>query len=206
MFTGIVEAMGSVEAVERTEAGRRFVLGAEPAFCGALRTGDSVSVNGVCLTVESRADDRFTVTAVGETLARTTMGDLTTGDRVNLEPAATPATALGGHLVQGHVDGVGVVRSFERQGEDRLLTIDMPETIGRFMVSKGSIAVDGVSLTVADIAAENRIVITIIPFTVSHTTIGRYGPGRRVNLEVDIIAKYVSHYVGRFTDRGVHSS
>jgi riboflavin synthase len=125
------------------------------------------------------------------------MDGLRAGTRVNLEPSATPDTALGGHIVQGHVDGVGRVVSFEHAGQDRLLTVELPEEVYRVVVDKGSVAVDGVSLTVVKRLDAKRITITIIPFTLEHTVIGSYRAGRRVNLEADVIGKYVLEYVRR---------
>jgi len=196
MFTGIVHALGNVVAVRGHEKGKTFSIEAAE-FVSLLGPGDSVAINGVCHTVERRKDDCFEVTSVGTTLETTTMGLLESGSRVNLESAATPATALGGHIVQGHVDGVGKVISFEQVGEDRLLTLELPGSVAELTVAKGSIAVDGVSLTVVSVEPGNRVRITIIPFTLAHTTFGEYRAGSRVNVEADIIGKYVRQFVGR---------
>lgn len=170
-------------------------------FADSIRPGDSVAVNGVCLTAERCEADGFTATAVGETLRRTTLGSARAGDRVNLEQAATPDTALGGHLVQGHVDGVGRVKSFARTGAnagaDRLLSIELPETVYGYVVPKGSIAIDGISLTVVDQKPGRIITITVVPFTIERTIAGTYDPGTTVNVEVDIIGKYVKEYLKR---------
>jgi riboflavin synthase len=147
--------------------------------------------------VERRAGSRFDVTSVGETLARSTMGSLRAGSRVNLETSATPETALGGHIVQGHVDGVGRVVSFETRGQDRLLTLELPDAVHAIVVDKGSIAVDGVSLTVVERLPASKITITVIPFTLEHTIFDAYRSGDRVNLEADVIGKYVLEYVRR---------
>lgn len=196
MFTGIIETIGTVRGATRAAAGMTFSIDAG-AVASTLTPGDSVAVNGVCHTVERIAGTAFTVTSVGETLSRTTMGSLRGASRVNLETSATPNTALGGHIVQGHVDGVGRVASFETVGQDRLLTLELPESVYAIVVDKGSIAVDGVSLTVVERLLNQRITITIIPFTLEHTVIGGYRSGTRVNLEADVIGKYVLEYVRR---------
>lgn len=200
MFTGIVETIGSVESARRTANGTAFTIRAEE-FSDPIRPGDSVAVNGVCLTAERCDEGGFTATAVGETLRLTTLGAARPGDRVNLELAATPNTALGGHLVQGHVDGIGRVKSFARtggkSGSDRLLSVELPEIVYEYVVPKGSIAVDGVSLTVVDRKPGRVITITIVPFTIERTITGSYSPGTSVNVEADIIGKYVKEYLER---------
>lgn len=196
MFTGIVQNIGTLISSERSEYGKRFVVRSRETV-GYLQQGESVSVNGVCQTVEQIDDDRFVFTAVGETLARTTLGDLLAGARVNLETAATPNTALGGHWVQGHVDGVGEVVSFETKGDDRLLEVSLPDIVSKLAVSKGSITIDGVSLTIADIIGGDSVLITIIPHTLEQTIIGEYVDGRKVNVEADILGKYVMQYLER---------
>lgn len=196
MFTGIVENVGVVEDVSRHDRGRTFTMRAE-GFAGSLAAGDSVSINGACHTVERADAATFVVTSVGETLARTTMGRLAPDDRVNLEAAATAQTALGGHIVQGHVDGVGRVVSITETGEDVLLELEVPADVHGLMVSKGSIAVDGVSLTVIAPKEASRLTITIIPHTLLHTTIGAYETGTEVNIEADVLGKYVMAYMRR---------
>ena len=196
MFMGIIQTLGEVTECRERPEGMTFVLCARD-FCEALRPGDSVSINGACHTVERCDADSFGVTSVGETLARTTMGDLAPGTMVNLEHAATLETALGGHLVQGHVDGVGTVHAFETIGGDKLLTLAVPPEVFDVTVEKGSIAIDGVSLTVIDRLSGNEITITIIPHTLTHTTMGEYAPGRRLNVEADVIGKYVKQYIDR---------
>jgi riboflavin synthase len=200
MFTGIIEVTGSIESARRTADGTAFAIRAGKV-AGSIRPGDSVAVNGVCLTAERCDEGGFTATAVGETLRRTTLGAARAGDRVNLERAATLETALGGHLVQGHVDGVGRVKSFVRAGAkgsaDRLLSIELPEDVYGYVVPKGSIAVDGISLTIVDVKPGRVITITIVPFTVEQTIAGAYRPGTAVNLEADIIGKYVREYLER---------
>jgi riboflavin synthase len=199
MFTGIIQTIGTVRSARRVEDGTAFDIEA-PVFAESIRPGDSVAVNGVCLTAERCRGDGFSATAVGETLRRTTLGEARAG-KVNLELAATPETALGGHLVQGHVDGIGRVRSFTRTsgkaGADRLLAIELPEDVYGYVVPKGSIAIDGISLTVVERKPGRIITITVVPFTIERTIAGSYGPGATVNVEADIIGKYVKEYLDR---------
>lgn len=203
MFTGIVEETGTVERRIAGANGVTFAVAGRETV-SRLSPGDSVSVNGVCLTAERVLGEVFECTAVDVTLSRTTLAALEIGRRVNLELAATPVTALGGHLVQGHIDGVGRVTGFEEvRGasdtagdlEGRLLTIELTDDLWPYIVSKGSIAIDGVSLTIADVGDDRRIAIAIVPHTVQKTIVSEYGPGTRVNVEIDIIAKYVRHYM-----------
>jgi riboflavin synthase len=200
MFTGIIQQIGTLAGRKTTSAGVSLTVAA-PGFAEQLSLGDSVSANGVCQTVESIAGDRFTFTAVGETLRRTTLRDLATRARINLETAATPDTALGGHIVQGHVDGVGVVQSFARQGNDWLLSIKLPQEILGLLVPKGSITIDGVSLTVIEPRPGGIITITVVPFTIDHTIIGKYRKGTKVNVESDILGKYVMEYMARINKK-----
>lgn len=194
MFTGIIQQIGKIETSRRTTDGMSITVHAA-GFADTLQPGDSVAVNGVCLTAERCEADRFVATAVGETLARTTLNTARTGDRVNLEQAATPDTALGGHLVQGHVDGVGRIKSFIKTGADRLLTLELPEEVYGYVVPKGSIALDGISLTVVDRRPGRQITITIVPFTLERTIATSYKPGVAVNVEADIIGKYVKEFL-----------
>jgi riboflavin synthase len=200
MFTGIIETTGTIESGRGTVDGKSFTVRAD-GLSETLRPGDSVAVNGVCLTVESRDKGRFTATAVGETLARTTLGKARVGNRVNLERAATPDTALGGHIVQGHVDGVGRVKSLERSGSDWLLTIEVPKDVYYYLVPKGSVAIDGISLTIVEQKPGFHITITIVPYTFEHSIAGTYRPGVEVNVEADIIGKYVKEYLSRMRVR-----
>jgi len=199
VFTGIVEHMGAVAEV--IDAGTARTLHVEaPQIAPALGIGDSVAVNGVCLTVERADATGFEATAVRETIDRTTLGELVPGERVNLECAAGVDRLFGGHMVQGHVDGVGVVVSFEAaDAGDRLLELELPEDVHDLCVDKGSIAVDGISLTVAKKLEGRRITIAIVPHTFAWTTVATYRPGRRVNIEADVIARYVREYVRRYT-------
>ncbi len=189
MFTGIVEELGSVVAVkELGDAARIEVRG--PLVVGDARHGDSIAVNGVCLTVLDVVGEGFTADVMKETLDRSSLGALRPGDPVNLERAATLGTRLGGHLVQGHVDGLGTLLSREASQQWEVLTIGLPERLSRYLVEKGSITVDGVSLTVVSVAAE-QFTVSLIPTTLRFTTLGAKRPGDPVNLEVDVLAKYV---------------
>lgn len=189
MFTGIVENIARIDEVRDGGAARTFRIATDGAFGRAkLNDGESIAVNGVCLTVERSGEGWFEATAVKETLMRTTLGSLTRNSRVNLERAATAATLFGGHIVQGHVDGTGRVVAF---GGDRTLTIEVPQGVHELCAEKGSITVDGVSLTVARKLDDRRIEIAIVPYTLDKTIATEYGPGRVVNLEADVIARYV---------------
>ena len=199
MFTGIVEELGVVVG-----SGPRLVV-RSPKVAEDSGPGASVAVNGVCLTVVERGgsgDDPATLAfdLSHETLSRSSLGDLRPGDPVNLERPVTLATRLGGHLVQGHVDGLGQVRSVApASGGGSLLTVALPDGLGRYVVEKGSIAVDGVSLTAIDVA-ERTFAVALVPFTLGATTLGGARPGDRVNLEVDVIAKYVERLVSGNVD------
>ncbi len=190
MFTGIVEELGTVESIE---AGRLVVAG--KTVCADARPGESIAVNGVCLTVVDTDGELFRADVMRETLDRSSLGALRPGDRVNLERAATLATRLGGHLVQGHVDGVGsIVARQPGEGWDTV-RFSLPPSLARYVVEKGSIAVDGVSLTVTA-AGDSFFEVGLIPTTLALTTLGIKGVGDPVNLEVDVIAKYVERLLG----------
>lgn len=189
MFTGIVEELGSLAMVERLDRAARLTLKA-PQVAADARHGDSIAVNGVCLTVVDAADGGFTADVMAETLHRSSLGELAAGDPVNLERAATPQTRLGGHLVQGHVDGVGTVLDRKPDTHWEIVRISLPAGLGRYVVEKGSIAVDGVSLTVTAVTADH-FEVSLIPTTLALTTLGTCPVGAPVNLEADVIAKYV---------------
>ncbi len=190
MFTGIVKEAGRVAAVEGLGGGRRLVFAC--AFAGALRVDESVAVNGACLTVVAHDAATFTSVVVEETLAKTTLGDLAEGDAVNLERALRMGARLDGHLVQGHVDGVGEVVAVEALADSHLVRIAYPEGFARHLIPVGSVAVDGVSLTVARLdRPPGTFAVAVIPHTWQKTTAGRWTPGRRVNLEFDLVGKYV---------------
>jgi riboflavin synthase len=189
VFTGIVREVGRTVAVAGRAGGVRLEIEA-PVTVAAATVGDSISVNGCCLTAVSVAAGRIAFDAVPETLARTSLGDLAVGARVNLEPALRAGEPFGGHYVQGHVDGVGVVRSVEAEGEGRRVWIDAGIDILRYAVEKGSIAVQGTSLTVAALD-DAGFAVALIPHTLEATTLAELVPGVPVNLEVDVLAKYV---------------
>lgn len=195
MFTGIVETLGEVTGLEARGELTELAIEAGPVAEG-VRIGDSVSVSGACLTVTRASGSQLCFEAVKETLEKTALGDLQVGSRVNLERALRADARLDGHIVQGHVDGVGTVVSLEQQGADvRLLVRCAPELAG-LLVDKGSVTIDGVSLTVVT-AREDRFDVVLIPHTLSETTLGDYESGRRVNLEADILGKYVKAYLDR---------
>ena len=196
MFTGIVEELGRVRRVTPNEGGARLELEASTVL-DDVELGASIAVNGCCLTVVAYDDVSWSADAVIETLARTNLGDLQAGDRVNLERPVRLADRLGGHLVQGHVDATGTVRAREPQPDgSTLLTIEAPPEVLRYVVHKGSITVDGVSLTVAGLE-HDAFTIALIPHTLAVTTLGTCVPGTRVNLEADLVAKYVERLLSR---------
>ena len=189
MFTGIVRELGRVVSAEGGAAGRAFVVEA-PDTAARLKIGDSISINGCCLTAESVAGARISLHAVPETLARSTLVRLSAGDAVNIEPAVRAGEPLGGHYVQGHVDAVGRVQSIEAEGEGLRVFVEAPEDVLRYCVEKGSITVDGVSLTIAELGPE-EFAVALVPHTLEATTLSGLAPGQEVNLEVDVLAKYV---------------
>ena len=188
MFTGLVQDLGTVTSVVHTRDGLRLVVEGEVA--GELGEGDSVSVNGVCLTATSVNGGGFGADVMAETLRSSALDAVRQGDRVNLELPVRAADRLGGHLVQGHVDGVGTVRDLRDEGFARVVRIAAATDLLRYVVEKGSIAVDGVSLTVSAVD-EGGFEVSLIPETLERTTLGSAAPGRAVNLEVDLLAKYV---------------
>jgi riboflavin synthase len=193
MFTGIVEELGTVASLtDQGDAVRLTVRG--PLVTEDAGLGDSIAVNGCCLTVAARSGEEFTADVMRETLDKTSLGSLEPGGRVNLERAVTPATRLGGHLVQGHVDGTGTVLRRTPSEHWELVEVSVPAELSRYLVAKGSITVDGVSLTVVE-AREGSFTVSLIPETLARTTLGARQPGDVVNLEVDVIAKYVEKMV-----------
>ncbi len=188
MFTGLVEALAPVERIDVEGDGRALTVAAP--FATELALGDSVAINGACLTVVARDAHACRFQAGPETLRRTNLGELRPGDGVNLERALRVGDRLGGHLVQGHVDGLGRVRDRSRQGDWEEIWFACPAELAAQMVPKGSVTVDGVSLTVVDVAAD-AFSAALIPHTLAHTTLGLKRPGASVNLETDILAKYV---------------
>ena len=193
MFTGIVREVGAVTGATGGGGGVRLEIDA-PGTAPGVEVGGSVAVNGVCLTAETVVGTTLTFHAVPETLARTTLGALGRGDAVNLEPALRAGDALGGHIVQGHVDGVGRVQSVEAEGEGLRVIVEAPEEILHYCVEKGSICVEGVSLTIAELH-DDSFGVALIPHTVAETTLATLVPAQGVNLEVDLLAKYVERLV-----------
>ncbi|MEO8690229.1 MAG: riboflavin synthase [Solirubrobacteraceae bacterium] len=188
MFTGLVADLGTVSALEATADGVR--LRVRSTLAGELTEGASVAVNGVCLTATQVAGGQFTADVMHETLRRSSLAEVADGTRVNLELPLRAADRLGGHVVQGHVDGVGAVRDAVEDGFARVVTIGAPPALLRYVVEKGSIAVDGVSLTVASVT-EDTFSVSLIPETLERTNLGAAAAGTPVNLEVDVLAKYV---------------
>ena len=194
MFTGIVREIGRVETVDVRPAGARIGIRAPEAAARTAR-GDSVSVNGVCLTAVEVTDGVVRFDAVPETLSRTTLGRLAPDAEVNVEPALRAGEPLGGHIVQGHVDGVARVRSLEQEGDGARLTVELPPEIAHLSVEKGSITLDGVSLTIAALG-EGWVAIALVPHTLAETTLGRLEPGDELNAEADVVAKHVERLLG----------
>lgn len=199
MFTGIVRELGRVERIERNDTGARLRIAAE--LTSELATGDSVSVEGACLTAATiDAGGAFEADVMNQTLALTTLGELGTGDPVNLEPALRAGDALGGHIVQGHVDGVGEVASVAEDGIARRLAVRAPGGLERYLVARGSVTVAGASLTVAGLDGD-RFEVSLIPETLERTTLGAASEGKKLNIELDILARYVERLLG-FKDQG----
>ncbi|MCX5395820.1 riboflavin synthase [Streptomyces sp. NBC_00102] len=194
MFTGIVEELGEVTAVEVLDDASRFRLRG-PVVTEGAKHGDSIAVNGVCLTVVETGEHEFTADVMAETLKRSSLGALTAGSRVNLERPMALGGRLGGHIVQGHVDGTGHIVSRTPSENWEIVKVSLPAGLTRYVVEKGSITVDGVSLTVVD-AGPDHFTISLIPTTLALTTLGLKQPGDPVNLEVDVIAKYVERLLG----------
>jgi riboflavin synthase len=190
VFTGIVAAVGTCASVREAAGTRRIELATGTLSTGGLRIGDSVAVSGVCLTLVEVAAGRFAAELSGETLARTTLGALAPGSPVNLEPALAAGAPLGGHLVAGHVDGIATVREVHPDGAALAAAIEAPAPLARFIAEKGSVTLDGVSLTVGRVAGA-RFEVTLVPHTLSMTTLGGLAAGRSLNLEVDLVARYL---------------
>ena len=201
MFTGIVRELGTVVSADETGGGLAIVVRAARAAASSS-VGDSVSVNGCCLTVETVDGEQISLHAVPETLARTTLGKLRADERVNIEPAVRAGEPLGGHYVQGHVDGVGRVQSVEAEGDGLRVFVEAPDDVLRYCVEKGSVTIDGVSLTVAELA-DDAFAVALVPHTIEVTTLSELVPGREVNVEADVLAKYVQHLLPRGQTRGV---
>jgi riboflavin synthase len=202
MFTGLVAAMGRVERAERRVEGMRFQIAAP---LGALELGESVCVSGACLTVADLSTGAFEADVTRETLERTTLGRLSQGDAVNLERAAALGDRLGGHLLTGHVDGIARVIGVAPAGDAREVEIEVPGELSRFIAEKGSVALDGVSLTVNRVSGA-RFEIMLIPHTLAVTTLGGIAPGRELNVEVDLLARYVARLLDTDTSWGIQAS
>src|SRR5688572_8030642 len=192
MFTGLVADKGTVTAVDATADGVRLAV--ETALVPEIAEGDSVAVNGVCLTATSIADGRFSADVMHETLRRSSLAEVAEGAEVNLELPLRASDRLGGHVVQGHVDGLGTIREVREDGFSRVVEISAPADTLRYVVEKGSIAVDGISLTVASVT-DDAFSVALIPETLERTNLGAASPGQPVNLEVDVLAKYVEKLV-----------
>jgi riboflavin synthase len=193
MFTGIVEHRGSVLAVESANGGMRLVVDTGPLL--QIELGGSIAVNGVCLTGVESGPGQIAVDVVNETLSRSTLGELQPGDPVNLERPMAADGRFDGHIVQGHVDGVGVIAAVEPEGQGKRMRLRVPDALSRYVIEKGSITVDGVSLTVAAVEGED-VDVALIPHSLQVTTLGLRAVGEKVNLEVDLIAKYVEKLLG----------
>jgi riboflavin synthase len=190
MFTGIIQAVGSVHSCEKRDGDARLIINTGILDMASVSLGDSIAVNGVCLTAVEYSANSFTADVSSESLSRTTLGELKAGSKINLEMAVTPTTHLGGHLVSGHVDGVGeVMRRWDDARSERFV-IRAPKSLAKYIAEKGSICVDGISLTVNGIAG-CEFELNIVPHTLESTTMGEFRVGQHVNLEVDIIARYL---------------
>ena len=199
MFTGLVEEIGAVAAITPNGPGARLTIHCETVLEG-LTLGDSVAVNGACLTATEITDSSFAVDCIAETLSRTAIGTLEVGMPVNLERAMRLGDRLGGHLVQGHIDGTGEVVSLTPEGDSLRVRVRLPEDLRKYVVEKGSVAIDGISLTIAE-RHDDGLTVALIPHTMAHTTLGPASQGRMVNLEVDLVAKYVAQLVQPYQGR-----
>ncbi len=193
MFSGIVEKLGIVKTLSSNGQCWHFGIHVKNIF-EDLKIGDSIAVNGVCLTVTHVEAETFFVTAVPETLRVTNLNRLRRGDSVNLERAVKPETRIGGHFVQGHVDGIGEISSLAQQGEAWLVSFSMPKSLAKYLVNKGFITIDGMSITIIETWAKS-FSVAFIPYTIQHTVVQFYRRGTKVNLEVDILAKYVEKFL-----------
>jgi riboflavin synthase len=196
MFTGIIQTIGTIKKITDKGAVRDFLIGVEEQFTHGVHIGDSIAVNGTCLTVVSFSSTSFVVQAVEETRATTTLGNMREGTRVNLEKALAAGERLGGHFVQGHVDGIGVITTIDRQSNKVSLSVAVQKELVCYMIDKGSIAIDGISLTIQKAEGES-VSIAIIPHTFTATTLSEKKIGDRVNLEADVLGKYVISYLSK---------
>lgn len=192
MFTGIIKSVGIVASITALDDGKKIIIGSD--FAEELSVDQSISINGVCHTVTACDDNTFAVQSVPETLRKTNIGDLQKDDALNLERSLRPDQLLDGHIVQGHVDATGTIQKIEQEGTDWLLTIEYPQKYQNLIVGRGSIAIDGISLTVAN-EQQNAFTVAIIPYTYEHTNINAKEVGDTVNLEFDVLGKYVVKYL-----------
>jgi riboflavin synthase len=190
MFTGIISAVGSVASLTRSGDDARIVLRAGKLSMQDVSLGDSIAVNGVCLTVIEKDKTSFAADVSVETLSRTTLGELSKANKVNLEKALLPSMRLGGHFVSGHVDGVGVIVERKSDARSERFLIMSPDNLSKYIAEKGSICIDGISLTVNSVDG-NKFDVNIVPHTLAHTTMGNFNVGQKVNVEVDLIARYL---------------
>ncbi len=198
MFTGLIQDVGTVESLDSGDAGARLRI--STSLSGEIEPGDSVAVNGVCLTATTVDADGFGTEAMNQTLGVTALGGIGPGSRVNLELAMKASDRLGGHIVQGHVDGVGEVAAIEQDGFAKRLRISLGRDLLRYAIDKGSITLDGVSLTVSDLG-EDWLEVSLIPETLERTTLGEASPGRKINVECDVIAKHVERLMAPFAGK-----
>lgn len=195
MFTGIIQGVGVVRSIAANPSGRRLVIDLGELRSRSFRPGDSIAVNGACLTAVEFGEGSFAADVSSETLRVTTLGSLEAGSPVNLEPALTLAEPLGGHLVTGHVDGVGEVALRRDEGGTAVLRFALPESLLRYAARKGSVCIDGVSLTINEVA-DGQVLVTLVPHTLGHTIMQHYRAGTLVNVEVDLMARYVERLLG----------
>ncbi len=192
MFTGIIKSVGTVEKITSLDGGKEITIASD--FASEVQIDQSISINGVCHTATATDDTTFTVQSVEETLRKTNIGDLSKGDHVNLERSLRADQLMDGHIVQGHVDATGTIQQIEQEGTDWLFTVEYPEEYSNLIVGRGSIAIDGISLTVAN-EQENSFTVAIIPYTYEHTNLYEKQASDTVNLEFDVIGKYVAKYL-----------
>ena len=198
MFTGIIEEIGIIKSIKPQGSGKQFRISAKKIL-DDLEVDQSVSVNGVCLTAVNVEKNCFYADAVGETLARTTLKDIPTNAPVNLERALRLQDRLGGHLVQGHVDGIGRIKNINPESGGIIIKIDIPESLSDYTIQKGSISIDGVSLTIAD-KSKNIVTVAVIPHTLNHTILQYYKNGDNINIEVDFFAKYIEQFMKKSSE------
>ena len=193
MFTGLIQAIGVIKQVSGSPEGKSLTIHC-PELIGDIAVDDSIAVNGVCLTAAERGPDGFIAHAIHTTLEKTTLGSLDPGQRVNLELAMRASDRLGGHLVQGHVNAIGRITGIDTQGNNWQIHISFPADLRKYMIAEGSITLDGISLTIAKLA-DSQLMVSIIPHTLAHTTLGDRSVGDAVNIEVDIMAKYIENFL-----------